>query len=241
MAGHSKWSNIKHRKGRQDAKKAKVFTHISKEIFAAVRESGSDPKTNSKLKAAFAKAKEANMPNENIDRTMKKASGNLDGVTYETITYEGYGPHGSAVYVEALTNNRNRTAAEVRLAFNKNGGSLGESGCVAYMFNRAGLLVFEDPVEAEDLTLAAIDAGAEDVAEYASQIEVITSPENLDSVKGALAAAGFETDDADTAMVPNVKTVLSEEQAEEVLVLIEVLEDNEDVEAVYHNLAPEND
>ncbi|TMW73981.1 YebC/PmpR family DNA-binding transcriptional regulator [Alteribacter natronophilus] len=238
MAGHSKWSNIKHRKGRQDAKKGKVFTRISKEIFSAVREGGEDPKTNARLKAALIKAKEANMPSENVDRTIKKATGNLEGVTYETVTYEGYGPHGTAVFIEALTDNRNRTAAEIRLAFNKNGGNLGENGCVAYMFKRMGILVFEDVNEqAEELTFAAIEAGAEDVHETEASVEVFTSPGEFENVRQFLADQGFKTDDAEVGMVPDIKTDLTEDQSEEVLELIDVLEENEDIQSVYHNLS----
>ncbi len=168
MAGHSKWSNIKHRKGRQDAKRGKIFTKISKEIFTAVRNGGEDPATNDALKSALANAKAANVPNENIERTIKKATGNVDGVTYDQITYEGYGPNGVAIYVEG--------PAEVRLAFNKNGGNLGESGCVAFLFERKGYLVVETDNN-EDVTLIAIDSGAEDVIEHKGHVEVVTDVE----------------------------------------------------------------
>ncbi|SER73310.1 YebC/PmpR family DNA-binding transcriptional regulator [Salipaludibacillus aurantiacus] len=239
MAGHSKWSNIKHRKGRQDAKKGKIFTKLSKEIFQAVRQGGDEPGTNHNLRLAIDKAKQANMPNDNIDRTINKALGNVEGVVYEEITYEGYAPHGVAVYVQALTDNKNRTAAEVRLAFNKNNGNLGESGCVGFMFQRKGVLLFEknESLDEEAFMLEAIDAGAEDVLFLEEAFEVYTAPEELQQVRKALTDT-LETDPSvsEVSMIPDTYTPVSETQAEEVLQLIEALEDNDDVQNVYHNL-----
>ncbi|WP_096440360.1 YebC/PmpR family DNA-binding transcriptional regulator [Alteribacter populi] len=239
MAGHSKWSNIKHRKGRQDAKKGKMFTSISKEIFAAVRSGGDDPASNTKLRLAMNKAKAANMPNDNVERTIKKATGNLDGVTYENITYEGYGPNGVAIFVEALTDNKNRTAAEMRLAFNKNGGNLGETGCVAFMFQRSGYLVVEfeaNETDEESLMLAAIESGADDVMSEDEGLEIITEAETFESVRDSLEKEGVTFTEAEVTMLPNVKTKLPVNESEEILRLIDVLEDNDDVQEVYHNL-----
>ncbi|UJW57330.1 YebC/PmpR family DNA-binding transcriptional regulator [Bacillus sp. A116_S68] len=239
MAGHSKWSNIKHRKGRQDAKKGKIFTKLSKEIFQAVRDGGSDPTTNTNLRLAIEKAKQANMPNDNIERTMNKALGNIEGVTYEEIIYEGYAPHGVAVYVQALTDNKNRTAAEVRLAFNKNNGNLGESGCVAFMFARKGCLVFEKDRELDEeiVLLEAIEAGAEDVKTGTDAFEVITAPEDFEHVKQLLPnAIDSKPIFAEVTMLPSTTTTVNDEQAADIIQLIETLEDNDDVQNVYHNL-----
>ncbi|UTR14240.1 YebC/PmpR family DNA-binding transcriptional regulator [Salipaludibacillus sp. LMS25] len=239
MAGHSKWSNIKHRKGRQDAKKGKVFTKLSKEIFQAVRESGGDPVTNTTLRLAIEKAKQANMPNDNIERTINKALGNIEGVIYEDIIYEGYAPHGVAVYVQALTDNKNRTAAEVRLAFNKNNGNLGESGCVAFMFARKGYLLFEktEKLDEDIVLLEAIEAGAEDVKNEADALEVITAPEDFEQVKQCLPnAINAEPIVAEVTMLPSTTTLVNDEQALAIIQLIEALEDNDDVQNVYHNL-----
>lgn len=239
MAGHSKWSNIKHRKGRQDAKKGKIFTKISKEIFQAVRNGGDNAETNHALKTALDKARQANMPNENIDRTIKKASGNLEGINYEEIIYEGYAPHGVAVYVEALTENKNRTAAEVRLAFNKNGGNLGETGCVAFMFQRKGYLLFEKEAELkeDEFMLEAIEAGAEDVVFQEDAVEIFVEQEDIEKVKQTLDIKGLRLETAEPAMIPDTKIHLNEEQLEEVMHLIEALEDNDDVQYVSHNAA----
>lgn len=238
MAGHSKWSNIKHRKGKQDAQRAKIFTKISKEIFAAVKSGGDDPQTNVRLRAALTKAREANMPNDNIERTIKKASGDIEGVTYEEITYEGYGPGGVAVLVEVLTDNKNRSASEVRLAFSKNNGSLGETGCVAYMFDRKGVIVInrsKTTMSEDDLMLAAIDAGAEEFETTDDSYEITTEPEQLEEVKEALEKAGITLETAEVTMVPQTTTELSDEDAEHMIKLIDMLEDNDDVQNVYHN------
>lgn len=239
MAGHSKWKNIQHRKGRQDALRAKMFTKISKEIFAAARSGGDDPNTNTRLRMAIAKAKAANMPNDNIERTLKKASGELDGVQYEEITYEGYGPSGVAIMVDVLTDNKNRSAAEVRLAFNKNGGSLGETGCVSFMFQRKGLLIVdrnEHDVDEDEFTLEAIEAGAEDIIVEADSFEVITAVEQFEDVKEKLEQLNVTFSTAEVTMLPETKTELTGEVAEQALKLIEMLEDNDDVQNVYSNL-----
>jgi YebC/PmpR family DNA-binding regulatory protein len=240
MAGHSKWSNIKHRKGRQDAKKGKVFTKISKEIFQAVRSGGDSTETNNALKMALDKAKRANMPNENIERTIKKATGNFEGISYEEIVYEGYAPHGAAIYVEALTDNKNRTAAEVRLAFNKNGGNLGENGCVSFMFNRTGYVLFERTGETdeEEMMLEAVEYGADDIVFTEEAVEIYTPLKHLDEIKTVFSSwSGLKLEAAEAAMVPETKTELTDEQLDEVMQLIEALEDSDDVQRVFHNAA----
>ncbi|PRO65147.1 YebC/PmpR family DNA-binding transcriptional regulator [Alkalicoccus urumqiensis] len=242
MAGHSKWSNIKHRKGRQDAKKGKIFTKISKEIFQAVREGGDNTETNNNLRLALDKARQNNMPNENIDRTIKKATGNLEGVTYVEKTYEGYAPYGTAVFVEALTDNKNRAAAEVRLAFNKNGGNLGEDGCVSFMFDRRGHVTAEIPEERDEdeMMLTLIDAGAEDVQFFEDGLEVLCSVPDFQQVHEAVKQLeGVSVYSAELAMIPQTKTPVSEAQYEEVMQLIEALEDCDDVQSVAHNAAVE--
>jgi YebC/PmpR family DNA-binding regulatory protein len=238
MAGHSKWKNIQHRKGRQDAAKAKLFTKISKEIYQAARAGGVDPNTNARLKVAIAKAKEANIPNDNIERTLKKATGQLDGVTYEEIIYEGYGPGGVAVMVEALTDNRNRTAADVRHIFTKNGGNLGESGCVGFMFDRKGLIEIsrEDADLDEDtVMMEALDAGAEDFVASEDSFEIKTAPEDFEAVRTALEEAGYELDTAEISMIPQNTIKLTGDDAVKMLKLMEMLESNDDVQDVYSN------
>ncbi len=238
MAGHSKWSNMKHRKQKQDAVRGKVFTKISKEIFAAVKNGGADPASNLRLRAALTKAKEANMPNDNIERTIKKALGDVEGIVYEEITYEGYGPGGVAVLVEVLTDNKNRSAAEVRHAFTKNGGNLGETGCVSYLFDRKGLFVIkqkETSVSEDDLMMAAIDAGAEEFDVTDDSYEITTTPEQFDSVKQSLEQLGVTFETAEVTMIPQTTMQLSDEDAEKMVKLIDMLEENDDVQNVYHN------
>lgn len=237
MAGHSKWNNIKHRKNRQDAKKGKIFTKISKEIFQAVRNGGDQIDTNHTLRMTLEKARQANMPNENIERTIKKAAGNLEGISYEEIIYEGYAPHGVAVYVEVLTENKNRSAAEVRLAFNKNGGNLGESGCVSFMFQRKGYLLYEirEEMNEEDCMMEAIEAGAEDVQFHEDAVEIFCALEDLQQVKNSLQMEGLQLETAEPAMIPDTKISLNEAQLDEVMQLIEALEDSDDVQRVAHN------
>lgn len=238
MAGHSKWKNIQHRKGRQDAKRAKIFTKISKEIFAAAKSGGADPQTNIRLRMALNKAREANMPNENIERTLKKATGDLEGVVYEEITYEGYGPHGVAVMVEVLTDNRNRSAAEIRHIFSKHGGNLGETGCVSFLFERKGIISIAKEglsIDEEELMLMAIEAGAEEVEEQKEEFEIITAPQDFEQVKDALEQAGITFISAEITMQPQTLVHLSGEQAQDLLNMMEALDDNDDVQNVYAN------
>ncbi|WP_202080198.1 YebC/PmpR family DNA-binding transcriptional regulator [Caldalkalibacillus salinus] len=244
MAGHSKWKNIQHRKGRQDARRAKVFTKISKEIFASVRSGGDDTTTNTRLRLALQKAKEANMPNDNIDRTIKKALGDVDGVQYEEILYEGYGPGGVAVMVEALTDNRNRSAADIRHIFNKNSGNLGETGCVSYLFERKGVLSFtksDSPLSEEEVMLEALEAGAEDITDDESSFEIYTTPQAYEEVKEGLEAQGVSFDSSEITMVPATYVALHGEDAEQMLKLIDALEDNDDVQNVYSNVEMDNE
>ncbi|MDQ0339513.1 YebC/PmpR family DNA-binding regulatory protein [Caldalkalibacillus uzonensis] len=239
MAGHSKWKNIQHRKERQDAKRAKIFTKISKEIFAAVKSGGADPEQNTRLRMALQKAKQANMPSDNIQRTIKKATGDVEGVTYEEIVYEGYGPHGVAIMVDVLTDNRNRSAAEVRHLFSKYGGNLGESGCVAYLFERKGLLEInkqELPLEEDELMLVAIEAGAEDLRVEEDRYEVVTTPSDYETVKETLEKENIPLAEAQVTMLPATTVQLDDEQKEQVLKLIDALEDNDDVQNVYTNV-----
>ncbi|AMA72143.1 YebC/PmpR family DNA-binding transcriptional regulator [Aneurinibacillus thermoaerophilus] len=238
MAGHSKWKNIQHRKGRQDAAKAKLFTKISKEIYQAARAGGADPNTNPRLKHAIAKAKDANIPSENIERTIKKATGQLDGVSYEEIIYEGYGPGGVAVMVEALTDNRNRTAADVRHIFTKNGGNLGESGCVSFMFDRKGIIEISrenKDLDEDSVMMAALDAGAEDFEATEESFEIKTTPEDFETVRTSLEEAGYELDTAEISMIPQNTVKVTGEDAEKMLKLVEMLESNDDVQDVYTN------
>lgn len=239
MAGHSKWKNIQHRKGKQDAARGKLFTKLSREIFVAVKNGGDDPETNAKLKQAIQKAKQSNMPNSNIENTIKKASGDLEGVTYEEIVYEGYGPAGAAIMVECLTDNRNRTAAEVRHLFTKHGGNLGEDGCVAYMFERKGLISIASEaseLDEESLLMEMIEAGAEDVQVEGKYAEIVTAPEDFDRVRQVTEDQGYIIEHAEIAMVPSSTVELSEDDEEKMIKLYEALEDNDDVQQVYTNV-----
>ena len=238
MAGHSKWSNIKHKKGKEDAKRAKEFTKLGRSIMVAAREGGPDPEYNSALKAAIEKAKAANMPNDNIERAIKRGSGELEGSNFEEIVYEGYGPGGIAVFVSCLTDNRNRTASEVRHAFDKYGGNLGQTGCVSFMFDRKGLLVIDkkESIDEEELMLQAIDLGAEDFNSEDDFYEIITSPEDFNQVRDALSSNGYEFSMAELAFLPqNTSELKDEEDIKNMVKLIEMLEDNDDVQNVYHN------
>ncbi|MFG6148392.1 YebC/PmpR family DNA-binding transcriptional regulator [Halobacillus sp. B23F22_1] len=239
MAGHSKWNNIKRRKGAQDAKKGKLFMKHAREIFMAARESGGDPEMNANLRIAVDKAKSNNMPNDNIDRAIKKATGDLDGVNYEEFIYEGYGPGGVAVMVKVLTDNKNRTAAEVRHAFNKNDGNLGENGCVAFMFNRKGYLVIDrtsTEIDEEELLLEVIEAGGEELESREDQFEIFTAPEDFSEVKSVLEDNEHTFETAEVTMFPTTYTHVDEEVVSKMLTLIDMLEDNDDVQEVYHNL-----
>lgn len=237
MSGHSKWANIKHKKGKMDAIRGKVTTKIGREITVAVRLGGSDPTGNMKLKLALAKAKANNIPKDNIQRAIQKGLGSLDGSTYEELTYEGYGPGGVAVLVEIMTDNRNRTAADIRHLFSKHGGNLGESGCVAWMFKRKGLFVIEKETGAneEDLMILALEAGAEDFKAEDDSFEIITTPEDFDQVQEVLEKNNIQTSIAQITMVPETTVELSGADAVKMLKLMEVLEDHDDVQEVYAN------
>jgi len=236
MAGHSKWANIKHRKAGQDARRGKIFTKLLREITVAVKGSGPDPSSNPALRTAIDKALGANMRRDTIDNAIKKASGAQEGVHYEEVRYEGYGPGGTAVMVDCLTDNRNRTVGEVRHAFTKAGGNLGTDGSVAYLFTKVGVITYSDSVEEDDLMEAALEAGAEDVVTNDDgSIDVITTPENYLTVKEALIAAGFEPENAEITMQASTNTVLDAEDAEKMMRLIDRLEDLDDVQNVYSN------
>ena len=238
MSGHSKWSTIKHKKGAADAKRGKLFTKLSRAIMVAAKEGGADPATNASLATAVEKARSYSMPKDNIDRAIAKGSGEgTDGATFETVVYEGYGPEGVAVIVEALTDNRNRTAADVRHLFSKHGGNLGATGAVAWQFERRGVvLVAADGVDEDELFLAVADAGADDVERDGSVFQISSAPEQLSSVRDAVESAGFSVDSAELSMVPKVTVEIGDEStAKRVVRLVEGLEDNDDVQDVYAN------
>ncbi|WP_456396431.1 YebC/PmpR family DNA-binding transcriptional regulator [Desulfurobacterium sp.] len=236
MAGHSKWANIKHKKAAQDAKRGKIYTKLAREITVAAREGGGDPEFNPRLRAAIEKAKKFNMPKENIERAIKRGTGEIAGETYEEVTYEGYGPGGVAIIVKCLTDNRNRTASEVRHAFSKHGGNLGTSGCVAWMFKRKGVITINvEGKDEEEVMMIAIDAGAEDFVNEDGQFIIYTQPQDLENVKKALEEAGVEIEEAKLDLVPQNTTRVEGETAQKVLKLLEVLEDLDDVQEVYSN------
>lgn len=238
MAGHSKWSNIKRKKGKEDARRGKEFTKLSRYIMVAAREGGGDMEYNAALKAAVDKAKAANMPNDNIERAIKKGTGELGGESYEEITYEGYGPEGVAVYISCLTDNRNRTASDVRHAFDKFGGNLGQSGCVAFMFDRKGLLAIErnDTIDEEELMLEAIELGAEDFESDEFAFEITTGPENFNTVREGLAKEGYDFQMAEIGFIPqNTIELTDQKDIDNMVKLIEVLEDNDDIQEIYHS------
>jgi YebC/PmpR family DNA-binding regulatory protein len=235
MAGHSKWANIKHRKGAQDAKRGKVFTKIIKELTVAARIGGGDPDANPRLRTAIDKAKQANMPKENVDRAIKKGTGNLDGVNYEEGIFEGYGPGGVALIVEFLTDNRTRTVADVRHIFSKYGGNLGVSGSVAFLFDRKGLISFSTDNDFEQIFEIALESGAEDVRDEGDIYEVITDAGNFIEVRDAMAEAGLQWETAEATMIPQNQVELESKPAETMLKLMDALEDNDDVQNVYAN------
>jgi len=236
MSGHSKWASIKHKKGAVDAKRGKVFTKLIKEITVATRMGGKDPEANARLRAAIAAAKAENMPKENIERGIKKGTGELEGSTYEEAMYEGYGPGGVAVLVEVLTDNRNRAVAEVRHLFERHGGSLGAAGCVAWMFSQKGLIVLpKDQTDEEKLFEVALEAGAEDIKEEEKEFEVITEPSLFEQVKTAIEHTGLTYALAEITMIPQTTTTLEGKNAQQMLTLMELLEDNDDVNHVYAN------
>ncbi|NDY41702.1 YebC/PmpR family DNA-binding transcriptional regulator [Dissulfurirhabdus thermomarina] len=237
MSGHSKWSTIKHKKGAQDARRGRIFTKLIREIMVAARLGGGDPEANPRLRAAIAAAKAQNMPKDNIERAIKKGTGELEGTAYEEVTYEGYGPGGVAVLVEAMTDNRQRTVADLRYLFGKRGGNLGEPGSVAWMFEKKGLIVVsKDAVDEDALMEAAIEAGAEDIQDQGGEWEIHTTPETFGEVKEALDRAGIPCLSAEISMVPKTTVEVAEEKkALQVLQLMEALEDHDDVQHVYAN------
>ena len=239
MSGHSKWNNIKRKKEATDAAKAKIFTKIGREITVCVKEGGADPSSNAKLRDLIAKAKSNNVPNDNIDRVIKKAAGGGDKNNYESIVYEGYGPNGVAIIVETLTDNKNRTAANVRSAFTKGGGNVGAQGSVSFMFDRKGQIVIdkeECDMDADELMMAALDAGAEDFSEEEDSYEVITDPDNFSAVREALEKAGIPMVEADITMIPQNWVELTDEEAiKKMQRILDLLDEDDDVQAVYHN------
>lgn len=238
MAGHSKWHNIQHRKGAQDKKRGQIFMRHSRAIYIAAKEGGGDPEMNPALRTAIEKAKADNMPNDNIDRAIKKATGMLDGANFEEFAYEGYGPGGVAIIVNVLTDNRNRTAAEVRHAFSKYGGNLGETGCVSFMFDRKGYVVIlneDKTLDEDEVTLAAIEAGAEDIELEQNVFEIYTSPASFKEVRAQLEESGYSLEQAELTLIPQTYTTLSGEEAENMNHLIDALEASEDVQDVHHN------
>ena len=239
MSGHSKFANIKHKKEKNDAAKGKIFTVIGREIALAVKEGGADPANNSKLRDVIAKAKANNMPNDTIERGIKKAAGDVNSVNYEQVTYEGYGPSGIAIIVEALTDNKNRTAANVRSAFTKGNGNMGNSGCVSYMFDKKGQIIIdkeECEMDADDLMMIALDAGAEDFAEEEDSFEVLTDPDDFSVVREALEKEGNPMASAEVTMIPqNYVTLTDENDIKYLNKTLDLLDDDDDVQAVYHN------
>ncbi|WP_456342615.1 YebC/PmpR family DNA-binding transcriptional regulator [Thermovibrio sp.] len=236
MAGHSKWANIRHRKAAQDAKRGKIYTKLAREITVAAREGGGDPEKNPRLRAAIEKARKFNMPKENIERAIKRGTGELKGETYEEVTYEGYGPGGVAIIVKCLTDNRNRTASEVRHVFSKHGGNLGTSGCVSYLFERKGVItVPADKFDEETVMMAAIEAGAEDVVNEDGKFVVYTEPTELEAVRKGLIDAGIEVEEAKLDLIPTTTTRVEGETAQKVLKLLMALEELDDVQEVYSN------
>ncbi|MCE9784427.1 YebC/PmpR family DNA-binding transcriptional regulator [Shewanella algae] len=236
MAGHSKWANIKHRKAAQDAKRGKLFTKLIRELTVSAREGGSDPDSNPRLRAAIDKALSNNMTRDTVERAVKRGAGELDGQSLETVVYEGYGPGGTAVMVECMTDNRNRTVTGVRNAFNKSGGNLGTDGSVAYLFTKQGVISYEEGVDEDAIMEAALEAGAEDVVSNDDgSVDVYTAPADFGAVKDALDAIGVEAVNAEVTMVPSTKADLDEDTATKFLRLIDTLEDHDDVQEVYHN------
>lgn len=237
MSGHSKWANIKHKKGKMDAIRGKITTKISREITVAARMGGADPTGNMRLKLALEKARANNVPKENIQRAIQKGIGTLDGSNYEEITYEGYGPGGVALMIEIMTDNRNRTAADIRHILSKNGGNLGESGCVSWMFKQKGLFVVDKETGAneDDLMMLSIEAGAEDFKDNEEEFEITTAPNDFDKVLEVLTANNITTSVAQVTMIPETTIALTVEDAEKMMKLMEVLEDHDDVQEVYAN------
>ncbi|MEG6522192.1 YebC/PmpR family DNA-binding transcriptional regulator [Desulfotomaculum sp. 1211_IL3151] len=242
MSGHSKWSTIKRKKAKVDAQRGKIFTRLSKEIIIAARNGGPDPNGNMRLKAAIEKAKVANIPNDNIQRAIQKGAGGGDGANFEEFSYEGYGPGGAAILLNVATDNRNRTAGEVRHILTKYGGNLGETGCVGWMFNEKGMIIIdrqETDLSEDDMMLAALEAGAEDVKAEEDSFEVTTAPADFGAVKAALEEQGLPVADAELTMVPQSTVKLQGDLAEKMNKMIELLEDNDDVQEVFTNFEEE--
>ena len=239
MSGHSKFANIKHKKEKNDAKKGKIFTVIGREIAVAVKEGGPDPDNNSRLRDVIAKAKANNMPNDTIERGIKKAAGDADSVNYEQITYEGYGPSGVAIIVDTLTDNKNRTASNVRNAFTKGNGNVGTPGCVSYMFEKKGQIIIskeECEMDADDLMMITLDAGAEDFNEEEDCFEVLTSPDDFEAVRSALEAENIPMAEAEVTMIPqNYVELSADEDITNINRILDLLDDDDDVQQVYHN------
>ena len=236
MSGHSKWSTIKRKKSAQDAKRGKIFTKLIREITVAARMGGGDPSRNPRLRAAIASARAVNMPKENIERAIKKGTGELAGYSLEEAIYEGYGPGGVAILIEALTDNRNRTTAELRYILSKHGGNLGEAGCVAWMFDKKGLIVFDrNQVDEDEVMEIALEAGAEDVREEDDQLEVVTLQSDFEEVKKAFDEQNIKYELAEVTMIPQNTVKLDDKQAEQMLKLMDALEDSDDVQKVYAN------
>lgn len=239
MSGHSKFANIKHKKEKNDAAKGKIFTIIGREIAVAVKEGGPDPANNSRLRDVIAKAKANNMPNDTIDRGIKKAAGDMNSVNYENITYEGYGPNGTAIIVVALTDNKNRTAANVRSAFTKGNGSIGTPGCVSFMFDKKGQIIIdkeECEMDADDLMMMALDAGAEDFAEEDDSFEILTDPDNFSEVRESLEKQNIKMAQAEVTMIPQTYVELTEEaDIKNINKILDLLDEDDDVQQVYHN------
>lgn len=238
MAGHSKWKNIQNRKNAQDSKRGKIFQKLAKELYVAAKQGGPDPETNPSLRLVLEKCKAANMPNDNIKRAIDKASGNQEGENYEEVVYEGYGPGGTAVMVMCLTDNKNRTASNVRLAFNKNGGNLGESGCVSYMFDRKGYLAIdrsEHDLDEDELLMEVIEAGGDELETSDEAFEIYTAPESFMEVKTALEESGIVFASAEVTMFPQTTSHLDDEQTAKMEKMLDMLEDDDDVQDVYHN------
>ena len=239
MSGHSKFANIKHRKERNDATKGKVFTKLGREIAVCVKEGGADPNSNSRLKDLIAKAKSNNMPNDTIDRSIKKAAGDANAVNYETVTYEGYGPNGIAIIVEALTDNKNRTASNVRNAFTKGNGNVGSQGCVSFMFDRKGQIIIdkeECDMKADDLMMVVLDAGAEDFTEEEDSFEILTDPDDFSVVRENIEKAAIPMAQADVTMIPQVWVELTSDQdIKSMQKILDLLDEDDDVQEVWHN------
>jgi YebC/PmpR family DNA-binding regulatory protein len=237
MSGHSKWHSIKHKKAKVDAQRGKMFTRLIKELTVAARMGGGDPDTNSRLRTAMAAAKAANMPADNIDRAIKKGTGELPGVSYEEVTYEGYGPGGVAIMVDTMTDNKNRTVAEIRHMMTKYGGNLGANGCVSYMFHKKGVILVEkEGVDEDDLMEVALEAGAEDMADEGEQFEVTTDPASFEDVRSAIEGQGWPIASAELTMVPDSTVKVTAKDAQKTLKLMDALENQDDVQNLYSNV-----